>query len=1346
MHGHPVDADALLAHAEFVRALARRLVFDDDRVDDVVQETWLAALEHAPERPRSLRAWLARVVRNVAIKALRTDARRRRREEGAPEPRPPEPPPDAVDRLARGRQVVDAVLALDEPYRTTVVLRFYEDLEPSEIARRLGINGATVRTRLKRGLDMLRARLDRDAGGRRAWCLALLPVLVPHGKPVTGGILLMSAKSKLSIAAVLLLAAAVGLLVTWGAGGSGGVAQRASPATSASPRVGSEGASGTAAVAGHPAGATRVVVRVEDEAGRLLAGALVEAHRCFVWEMGISFTSEDTFFAEASPSRPVATATTDATGVAVFQLEATAHVYRATKSGFARADSGRCELRAGVEPDPVTLRLGPAYALAGLVVDEDGRPVAGAPVLAAEPAYGKQVPEYRIPARTVSDDTGVYRFDSLPPRDVAVWAAFPGGVPMRVAALRFPQVGRFDIVLQRGGKMSGTVTDADTGEPIAGARVRVMGYFQHRAEVYTDSRGRYEIGTLPATVLSTIRLSKEGYYQPIDPAKDYFGVRLHRGDSVRLDPVMRRAPVLSGTVRGPDGPLPDVTLQVSNGAGMFTTRTDGEGRYSVAAAPGRFVVAIAARGLRIPGALGRQTRPEDAKGDEGNVVDISERGETARDFALEPMGDLIDVHGRVTDQDGRPVAGARVWPDGSTAADGSFEARTWSGRPVWASKDGFAMGKSEPVEPGREALIVLARGPRISGTVTAPGGEAVEGAFVLVAKEPEADSQVREQLLRSLWLDATRVAADRAGRYEVRDLQPGRHFLRAGGRGQALTLPMEVVLEAGGERVLDFAVDPGVSLKGQVVEAGTGAPVPGAWVHAESLDPALRDPEECGPRRPSPEGETVVAVADASGAFVVESLDHGAYEIRAEARGFLAASTEASAGGATASVALERAFEIRGVATFPDGQPAAGLGVFAHRDGEPLSRFPGPMTSAQGRLVLEGLARGTYRVTVGGRTALSRTSGPVEAGSSDLRITVERAEPGQAPEYPEIQEGDATLEGRIVDPSGKGVAGAKVWASPMTAKRELLGRSTRSAADGRFVLRGVALEPHRVRALFEEGGWLEQLKEDVIPGRDTPTFVFASLSGTIVGADTEGRELVAFPLPWSDSGGLRTVVMPKGGRFEIAGLPPGRYDLHFNASKDRPQLLLEGGDDLEAGRRDLLLRASKGASISGVVVDEGGRPIAKATVSACDAHRGIAWVETPEDGRFELTGFRAGVAYDLSTFVDGRVPAKRRAEAPAADLRIVIETGFGASGCLLGSDGTRIARAQLRFVAKGHEAPERQAETGADGRFTVDGLRDSEYRVEMWPKVVLKPGDPKPEWQPVGTIRARDKDVELRMK
>ncbi len=39
------DTDALLAHADFVRGLARRLVLDEAAADDIVQGTWLAALD-----------------------------------------------------------------------------------------------------------------------------------------------------------------------------------------------------------------------------------------------------------------------------------------------------------------------------------------------------------------------------------------------------------------------------------------------------------------------------------------------------------------------------------------------------------------------------------------------------------------------------------------------------------------------------------------------------------------------------------------------------------------------------------------------------------------------------------------------------------------------------------------------------------------------------------------------------------------------------------------------------------------------------------------------------------------------------------------------------------------------------------------------------------------------------------------------------------------------------------------------------------------------------------------------------------------------------------------------------
>ena len=54
------------------------------------------------------------------------------------------------------------------------------------------------------------------------------------------------------------------------------------------------------------------------------------------------------------------------------------------------------------------------------------------------------------------------------------------------------------------------------------------------------------------------------------------------------------------------------------------------------------------------------------------------------------------------------------------------------------------------------------------------------------------------------------------------------------------------------------------------------------------------------------------------------------------------------------------------------------------------------------------------------------------------------------------------------------------------------------------------------------------------------------------------------------------------------------------------------------------------------------------------------------------------------------------------------------------------------------------AVTDADGRFTATGLREGVYGVEELPTTTSSSGSP-PEPRPCGTIRAGDRDVELRM-
>jgi len=170
------DPAALLAQRSWVRRVARALVRDGARSDDLEQAVWLRALER-PREVRSPRAWLGTALRNAASDLFRGEGRRRRREEAAARPEAAPAADEAVARAEALRRAVDAALALREPYRTVVVLRYFEDLPPPAIARRLGVPLETVRTRLRRALEMLRERLDDAHGGdRRAWLALLLPL------------------------------------------------------------------------------------------------------------------------------------------------------------------------------------------------------------------------------------------------------------------------------------------------------------------------------------------------------------------------------------------------------------------------------------------------------------------------------------------------------------------------------------------------------------------------------------------------------------------------------------------------------------------------------------------------------------------------------------------------------------------------------------------------------------------------------------------------------------------------------------------------------------------------------------------------------------------------------------------------------------------------------------------------------------------------------------------------------------------------------------------------------------------------------------------------------------------
>src|SRR6187455_3878282 len=106
----PVPFEELYAQRRWVRALALRLVRDPGAADDVEQQTWIAAIEHPPQRG-SVRAWLGTVVRSKAWKLRRSGERRARHEERAISREAERRPEEVVAAAEAQRRVVDAVMS-----------------------------------------------------------------------------------------------------------------------------------------------------------------------------------------------------------------------------------------------------------------------------------------------------------------------------------------------------------------------------------------------------------------------------------------------------------------------------------------------------------------------------------------------------------------------------------------------------------------------------------------------------------------------------------------------------------------------------------------------------------------------------------------------------------------------------------------------------------------------------------------------------------------------------------------------------------------------------------------------------------------------------------------------------------------------------------------------------------------------------------------------------------------------------------------------------------------------------------------------------------------------------------
>ena len=202
------SAEQLLQDIAWLKGLATVLASDRDDADDLVQEARIAAWQRQPDATRPMRGWLTKVVRDLAGMQRRSDRRRAARHALVDNTQVAAGSDELLERLRLHRLLVELVIQLAEPYRSTIIARFVEGRTSASIAKSLGIPAGTVRKRLHEALARLRAGLDDSAGDRKHWAPAVLAYAsggIHVAKPTKLGIVVIP--PQLAATAVTLLIA-----------------------------------------------------------------------------------------------------------------------------------------------------------------------------------------------------------------------------------------------------------------------------------------------------------------------------------------------------------------------------------------------------------------------------------------------------------------------------------------------------------------------------------------------------------------------------------------------------------------------------------------------------------------------------------------------------------------------------------------------------------------------------------------------------------------------------------------------------------------------------------------------------------------------------------------------------------------------------------------------------------------------------------------------------------------------------------------------------------------------------------------------------------------------------------
>ena len=547
----------------------------------------------------------------------------------------------------------------------------------------------------------------------------------------------------------------------------------------------------------------------------------------------------------------------------------------------------------------VTISLGKPTEMAGVVLDSRGEPLAGAVVrgiftVGGAKDMGRIIGLDPVDAAIARTDTrGRFSFKQLPAEAKAELLVSAAGQATHFT--RRPDsdpLGRYSagetdiqIFLLPEAKVTGTVINKETNEPVAGVRIVAVAAENPAPYDYpaatSDAQGKFTLGRLRAIghrLFATVDpdkypglVARVGIIDPQAGETTETVVRLFAGGivEVAVTDAQDRTPVKTA----------NVMLQRQNSTQMSSGMTNDRGIARISLAPGEYTVAWI------------YAQPRYSTAQPKAVVTVA-AGRTERvDVALDAVPRVTGV---LRDPDGKPVEGAMVLilparqAGAVSGADGAFEI-IWDRAPVGGGGDlGYVLiardtdrdlAAAVEIDPNvtYQGEVKLEPGLTVAGNVTAPDGQPIAGV--------EMQIELRSAGWSTAIVGSAPTTTDAEGAYQIKALPRGQPFAISAsdpdfGPGEANIAP-----DAGADRRITappIVLRPAnMTLAGTVVDDEDN-PVAEAYIDVHGQGQPTRQVR-----------------SDEAGKFTVTKLCAGAVEISVTVQRpkHLYANTEAKVGG-----------------------------------------------------------------------------------------------------------------------------------------------------------------------------------------------------------------------------------------------------------------------------------------------------------------------------------------------------------------------------------------------------------------------------------------------------------------